>query len=213
MSQSIYESNVLTSIPSLGSLFGTSASPELINQINASLPTQGVFGTALDPFKVHYENFKQQIINPILATHEQIQSLKTMTTEVQEDKIVSIYNVDQLEFQCPKAMHMPILLHTPIRQLYEQGKISGWGYDISSLSNIDSKEIAPDIYGEMLKSCVADMDYEKDQGLVGYSYWDSTYPDLTLDELEDIQETREFLDDLLEYSDIDPTDPSNKIKK
>jgi hypothetical protein len=205
----ITENNILSSIPSLGSLFGTSASSDLINQINSSLPTQGVFGSSLDPFKAHYENFLTNIVNPILATHDQIQQLQVISITSEEDKIISIYNLDQLQFHCPSMMRLPILMYPPVMQLYEENKLTAWNLDIP-------KEVREhDIYGEAIKNCVADLDWNEEEGLIGYTYWESTYPDITLDELEDIQETRDFIDQILEETDFDPTDPSRTrdIKK
>jgi hypothetical protein len=196
--------NVLSSIPSLGSLLGTSASPDLINQINANLPTQGVFGTSLDPFKEHYDYFNSKIVEPIMATHQQIQQLQIIST-TPEDKIVSIYNLDQLQFDCPTAMHMPILLYPPVMKLYEQNLITAWGIELDK----DSSKF--DIYGDMIKGTIVDCYEDKEEGLVATGYWEADWPDLNFDELEDIKETREFIDQVLEETDFDPTDPSHVI--
>jgi hypothetical protein len=194
--------NALTSIPSIGSLLGTSVSPDLINQINSNLPNSGVFGTELDPFKKHHEYFMEHIVNPIIETQQQIEHLQAIAS-INDNQILSIWNQDMLQFSLPQAMRLPILLYPPIMELYKKNAISGWDM------NVPKDQDIPDIYGEMIEGVTADMEWDNEEGYVGTCYCEDDW-DLSLDEIEDIKETREFLDKFLQETDLDPTNPSSK---
>jgi hypothetical protein len=197
--------NVLDTIPSLGALFGTTASSELIDEINNSLPNSGVFGSSLDPFKEQYNIFNDQIIQPILQTQERLQDIYVVST-LSEDQIVSIWSYDQLQYELPQSMQLPILLYPPVMNLYLSDQIVGYDeYEI------DKENPPNDLYGDMIKGIVQDMEYDQEEGYISTHYCENDW-DLNYDELEDIIETREFIDEVLETTDLDPTDMSNKRK-
>jgi len=102
----------------------------------------------------------------------------------------------------PLCMELPILLYQPVRDLFERGRVEGYGFNVESLPD-------EDFYGRLIDNhyvpdVLAAMDDE------GYFESSSlTFSDdivLTLDEQDAIRATRAYiLEQVLEMTDRDPT--------
>jgi hypothetical protein len=118
------------------------------------------------------------------------------------DKIVIIDDESKLE-AIPTCMQEGILAFEPIKTLFEQHRIFGFGF-----------ESAPeeDVYGRLINNGrIDDIAEAMDKdGMVEFEWtWKSTDPDYTFEDLDNMEATREWLEKFLEETNIDPTDYPN----
>lgn len=106
--------------------------------------------------------------------------------------------------QVPPAMALPIALMPEIRTGIESGRFAGYGFDPSLYPQ-------EDVFGRLINNGLGDL---KPTGIVEHvCLWESTDPELTEAQLEDIERTRENLRRLMEEDPtIDPTDPSQMLE-
>ena len=182
--------------PDLGSLLGTSVSSEVFERINSN-PHQSFFGDELLAMRQDFYNTHvtpaQQLEHEMARTFQQIG---------QTDHIRALTTIEDFR-TIPRSMEMVILLHEPVRRLFEQGRIEGFGYDPRQLPE-------EDIYGRLLNNfhvenvaSVAD-----DDGVFELkATFRSDDPFFDLDELDAMRETRNYvMDKILAETSRDPTD-------
>jgi len=198
----------LNSTPSLGDLVNTVSSAPIIEKFNKQWGGSGVlFGQTGDPFKNNYSNMQTLLNTMIIPTHNQFVALEEEASRPVYKAITdeeSLRDVDD-------NMKLPILLYEPVRELFENDKIYGYGF---------TKEYFPrdDIYDRIIKNFSAE--YSKDDVPEWITAERSTIdPDLTDDDVTAIAETRAFLGTWLQQQlavggrRTDPTDIDNTIKK
>ncbi len=182
--------------PSMGALLGTSASSEVLQEINNR---QGAtfFGSRYDAVN---DSFMQNIIAPMRQSE---MTLKNMSAAMlNPDQIISLVEPEHYT-NIPASMHMPILLYAPVRDLLRRGRIDGFGYDEEQLPE-------EDIYERLLNNghiqSLSDAYTSKDSDIVTF-HWDinSHDPELSVNDRDAIRETREYVDYLLTNTDRDPT--------
>lgn len=187
-------------IPSLGNLIGTSGSDNLLKTINNEMRNSDFFGSINDIMQTGRQMFVANFVEPIRSIGNTIKNVIGMTNR--EDEYISITSSDMLR-SIPTCMHLPILMYKPVRKLFDDGRIFGFGHQ-----TIPDE----DPYGRLIKNGTIDdlAEAMDDNGIVEFSYeFKSTDPDLTFDQLESIRETREFLEEFLRTNDEDPTDYPN----
>ena len=193
----------MTVQPTLGNLIGTMVPDEIISNINSKL--QNIGNNAMSVYNYISEEGKKfisKIVNPIK------QQAKMISSAILEhaDVIKPITCEKDLE-NIPMAMHLPIVLYKPVRDLLEQGRIFGFGIDPSYLGE--------DYYGRLIdngkvEDVLNNLIKEDDKYYVEFNYkFKSTDPDLEIEELEFIEETRNYLDKILKETKLDPTDYPN----
>ena len=191
----------LNASPTLGLMVGTSATSSLIAQINSEMGGGSFFSEIGDVLNKKRQMFIDNKIKPIREMARNIIKKKLKDFSV-ADKIVIIDDEKKLE-AIPTCMHEPILAYAPIKELFNEGRIYGFGF-----------EEAPeeDMYGRLINNGrIEDVGAAMNKkGEVTFKYeWTSLDPDLDIDELDCIEETRNWLDKFLSSSQIDPTDYPN----
>lgn len=184
---------------SAGSLLGTSGTQALINSINDSLGSSSFFGSVHDAYRDIRNSFMENIVRPIQQATQVMQSAVNIL--LNPDIYRPLTNSEDLR-AIPPCMFEPILMHPPVRSLLEQGRISGFGYDPRYLPQ-------EDVYGRLINNgCVNGvLDHiEADGGVDLYYEWRSDDPQLGFDEIEALEQTRRFIDELLATTNLDPTD-------
>lgn len=199
--------------PTMGALIGTSASTAVLDEINSMYNTQGgvIFGEQGDPYADRYNMLRSKVIDQ-LNTAELV--IKEVKADVESPyKIRRITTEEGLRFT-PISMQLPIIMHEPVKKLFIEGRIQGYDFD---------KEYLPeeDVFGRLINNGSADLSkyaFEAEKPVDEFSWeWKTSDPDLTYDELDDIEVTRAFITSWLEQemgedgSMRDPTDPSCKI--
>lgn len=191
-----------TNLFSMGNLLGSTGAPELMKKIS-SMAGYGSnhFGTVADPFRDHFQNFMSVVVEPIRQVQVQLQ--QAGVTVHKEDKIRCIDTVEKLQEGFPPCMIKAILTFPPIRKLAEDGRIDAWGIDVNTFPDEDE-------YGRLISNGRVDLipGNIKDGEVTLLYEWCSLDPIVSLDELEDIEETRMFLAAFLEDEDTKNIDPT-----
>ena len=190
----------LDAIPSAGALFGTVGRRNVMDAINNALGSSGFFGSAADIFAPYRSAFMSDIVSPLLRVSEAARNLVVAMVNPDEYRPL----VTEADFAAiPPIMQMPIIMYEPLKRLLMDGKIEGFGYNPAWLPE-------EDVYGRLINNCRCD---DIGAALVASgdnrydwhgTYW-STDPRLSEDELEAIEETRDFIDRVLATEDYDPT--------
>lgn len=195
----IFSPVAMSTFPTLGSLMGTSGSDAIINNINAASGSTTFFGSMYDRYATIRNKFIENIVVPIKAAEAVL--YKTVDAMVNIDRIKPLITMDAFKSITP-AMHLPILMYEPVRTLFDQGRVSGFGYDPEFLPE-------EDVYGRLINNGTTYDALESldDENMVtlDYTYW-SDDPVLTDEELDSIEDTRRFVDRILADTVYDPTD-------
>jgi hypothetical protein len=184
----------------LGQLVGLSGTDELLGQINNSLSNSNFFNSIDDILTKGRQLYVTNIINPIKAIGNTIKN--QIAGFIVTNEIMVIDTEDTLA-NVPSVMHLPILQYKPIRDLYDEGRIFGFGADFIPDG---------DPYGRLISNgAVEDVAEAMDkEGYIEHKYrFESTDPILTFGELDKICATREFVDKILSETNFDPTDMPN----
>jgi len=200
----------LQAMPTLGALVGTVASASTINNFNAQFGgDQAVlFGQTGDPLKERYLNLQAVFNNVIVPTQERVIMLEAKAEEPVYKAVESEYDLRHVS----DNMKLPILMHEPVRELFKEDRIYGYGFDKRNLPE-------EDVYGRLLDNNSANFNSKEDIPEWMYATHLSSDPEIPLEALDAIAETRKFVDEWLanqmgpEGSMLDPTDLDNSIKR
>ncbi len=189
------------SIPSYAALTGTMVgSDSFLSKINADLDRSNFFGSVRDSMYQCQQAFVQNWVQPIKSTV--ITAMNLIGIVNKEDTFI-IIDREELLGGIPLCMHDPIMRYEPVRKLFEDGRIFGFGWDYVP---------EDDIYKRLIDNgnCDDVAEAMNDDGEFSLRYeFLSTDPDLDFDQLEAIRETREYIDQVLERTNLDPTDYPN----
>lgn len=182
-------------MPPLDMLLGARASSDVFDSINAQ-GYRSFFGSDFDNMR---QEFYQRHILPMDSLQFEIG--RTVNMLINPDHIRMLISIEDLR-STPTSMEMPILLYAPVRTLFEEGRVEGFGYDPDYLP-------PEDVYGRLIDNFSCD-DVEAASDDVGQydiegTMW-SDDPDLEDDELYAIRKTRQYiLNHVLAQTDRDPT--------
>lgn len=202
----------LPSIPSLGSLIGTTGQAELLSSISKQWGDGGThFGKPGDMFLDNQMTFLRGIIAPAkAATDIMKKTVGLFTGATAAPQIIPIVEPGQLQ-NVPSSMVLPILTMPIIRDQLRAGTIYGFGFAVGDLP-------AEDVTGRLLNNgvCVMQPGVENVQVWT----WKTTDPRYTVEELDMLKATREFVQWFTENQlqqpapeRIDPTDYPNHMGK
>lgn len=188
--------DVLTPV-SIGTVLGTNVSLDLIGSLNAEMSAAAggiVFGSADDPHADMYHHFNKVVDLPLAETA----SLIKATNIVIEDRnaVRPITSIEELERGIPASMHEAILTFPPIRKLVKEGSVFGFGYDYDLLPSEDRT-------GRLIHNGSAYFSPKESEvpgdnpSFLEYEFH-SDDPLFSADELDDIQVTREWMQDFLD---------------
>ena len=201
--------------PALGSLLGTNVSSDVLTYLNNQYGGQGgvIFGQPGDPLADSFNNLMNVVTQQLDQTDQIIQD--TVVAVEQPCVIRAITSEEQL-YHTPVSMQLPILMYAPVRKLFEEDRIYGYGFDKSCLPE-------EDVFGRLINNGSVEFnpDNYDDKKIPEYitEEWKNDDPKLTDEELEDIEATRNFVmkylqEQMKEGGDMrDPTDPSNRISQ
>lgn len=186
-------------VPTLGAIAGTIGTNELLDRINKDL-NSGFFSSIDDIFAKGREMFINNRIIPIRQIGNTIKNAIGIGNN--NDVMIPITSEDRLK-SIPTCMHLPILTYKPIRKLFNEGRIFGFGYEYIP---------EEDVYGRLIDNGKIDdlAEAMDDDGYVKFSwefYGDD--PELTYEQQEIIEESRAYIDKVLKETDFDPTDYPN----
>ena len=194
-------------VPTLGNILGTSVDSFIVDSINNAIQTTT---SAVSNISSFIEDARKKFINNIVEPIKKNFGIYKKINLDDVNKILPIISEEDL-FNIPPAMHLPILMYEPIKELLKQERIEGWGYEYNNLP----KE---DVYGRLIdngkiEDVMTNLKEEKigkeTKHYIEFNYkWNSEDPDLDFDEIDYIEQTRKFLDEFLKSSRLDPTNPA-----
>ncbi len=189
------------SIPSYAALTGTMVgSDSFLSKINADLDRSNFFGSVRDSMYQCQQAFVQNWVQPIKSTV--ITAMNLIGIVNKEDTFI-IIDREELLGGIPLCMHDPIMRYEPVRKLFEDGRIFGFGWDYVPEDDIYKRLIDNGNCDDVAEAMNDDSEFS-----LRYEFL-STDPDLDFDQLEAIRETREYIDQVLERTNLDPTDYPN----
>lgn len=181
--------------PPINALIGNSVNPDVLQEINAHYGST-FYGERYDPIN---NAFMMNHVLPLRQASMQIEH--TVRSMLSSDQIVPLTQIAHFE-SIPTAMHFPILLYPPVLELFRQGRLDGFGYDLRDLPQ-------EDVYGRLLsnghiKDVAAHLD-PKTECVTFKWHIKSSDPELSRTELRAIDLTRSYIDEILETTAWDPT--------
>ncbi len=187
----------------LGNMLGTGSNAELIKTINYQTGGgSSYYGTDSDPYRNNYFHFMQNIIQPIRDTHIKLQAAKMTIEKPDEYRVID--SVEELEKGIPPCMYDGIVTFPPIRELAYAGKIEAFGIDVDNYP-------LEDTYGRLIDNGTVMLVPENiKDGMIELKYkWVSTDPEMSIDEIEILDETRQFLEEFLTNERTEHIDPTS----
>lgn len=192
---------------SISHILGMGGSNKIVNALNEWCETKGG-GTRFAEhsnydIKERYQHFYEQIVIPSKDMDWQIRHELANNTM---DGIRPILSVSDLESGIPVSMHEPILTFGPVRELFEEGKISGFGIKLEDLPSYD-------VWEKLIKNGHVEIDHKLKVGeeLVFEWNYDKNDPRPTCDELDSIRQTRDWIMDFMNKTDYDITNYPEKV--
>lgn len=181
-------------LPQIGDILGSRGSRDMIDSLNRELGSAAFFGSSDDPFKSQHNFFIERVIQPMRLAAAQFSNIFSEVRQREDNhSIRAIDTLEMLERGIPTSMILPIAHHPFIRELATQGRVDNFGIDPELLPTENP-------YQRLIDNGTADIDPTKDTYTLSY-HWESTDPDLSIDEIEMIKDTYDFID--LFYSDLD----------
>lgn len=188
----------LPDMPTPSVLLGSTGNSTVISMLQNSYANSSFFGSALDKFSDTSNYFINTFVAPAIALSRQM--VDVVGSALTPDAYVTMTKIEDFEHVSP-SMHMPILMYEPVRKLFEQGRVQGFGYSINDLPY-------EDVYGRVanngyIENVATAMD---DKGVVTFT-WDmyADDPDLDPDDCDAILDTRRTIDKILAETLLDPT--------
>ena len=201
----VHSLQTLSMVPSIGSMLGTGHSTAVLERLQAQSGGQVIFGQEGDPVADRYQAMCKLINERLAAANNAL--LQVREAVLHPNEYVPITCTDDMYVVAP-CMQEAIVLYRPVRELLEDGRISGYGINPANLPE-------EDVYGRLINNGKTDTDSKKELEW----YWRTDDPKLSEADLEAIEKTRGWIDRfLLEQMEVggdwkDPTDPANTISK
>lgn len=193
----------LDAIPSLGDLVGVRGDRALIEDINRATGASSYFGSDRDRFRDNHRTFLTKFVEPIRRANLSIRNIVNKVTE--QDEYRRIESEDDLR-KIPPCMMIPMLTYDPMYSLLRQGRIDGWGF---VAENLDEEKVRYDRL--IVTNGRADLNtIERDEigNFTVSSTFESTDPWITPEHREFLEDSRDFIQKVLDTTDLDPTDLS-----
>ena len=181
-------------LPPSEAIFAGGGSQAVIDRFNQEWAGSGgvIFGQTGDPRAAQFNKFQEAVTLMHARTTDLICSTDDFIRE--SNKIRRIVEEKHLN-AVPVCMQLPLLMSPPVRELFEAGRIDGWGIDPVILPS-------EDFIGRLIKNGTAESTLNPETGkleMPEYLYWEwcSTDPFLEIEEIEAIEESRCFVDSFI----------------
>lgn len=181
-------------MPTTEALFAGGGSQKVVEKFNQEWAGSGgvIFGQTGDPRANQFNRFQEAVT----LMHQRTTDLICSTADFIRDsnKIRRVVEESHLN-AVPECMQMPILMYKPIRDMFEQGRLDGWGIDPVILPS-------EDFIGRLIKNGTAEETLNEEGELEMPEYleweWVSTDPYLDIEEIEFLEESRIFVDNFIQ---------------
>lgn len=182
-----------------GVLLGTTGSSGLIASINESLGGSSFFKEVRDKFTEIRDSFIQKAVLPLQIGAQAV--IRTVNILVNPDVIRPL--VEEADFKAvPPCMYEPIIMFPPLKNLFIEGRVSGFGFNQEDLPD-------EDVWGRLISNgtCEDVLAAAGPDGKVMLE-WEfcSTDPKVSIEELDAVENTRHAILKMLNTTRYDPTD-------
>lgn len=192
----------LSDLPAAHLLLGTEGQAHIAQKISSSYGITSYGDRSKHRFAASEDAFHKFIRKPYEEIRVKLASLSKKL--VNQDKYRPLETTEDL-LLAPPCMHLPILGLEPVNRLFRRGLISGYGYDPDDLPK-DSPYERLATNGTIPNILEAQADEE---GYLSLEYeWDSDDPELDEEEIYALMVTRQMIENLIETTKLDPTDPT-----
>jgi len=198
-------------VPTLGAMVGSLHSDEILAQINGRYGSNAVvFSQGDDPYFSHYQNFMALVQHQTQVSDQYVLNTARI---IENPNLFRPIETEQDLAVVPQCMQIPLLMMPDMRTLLENGQIWGWGWDPDTLPE-------EDVYGRLLNNGKFTVDFSNKENPYPETFewlFKSTDPDLTDEQLEAIDRSRQYLHEFIERelasagTRRDPTDLANSI--
>jgi hypothetical protein len=194
----------LNSHPNMGDLMGGSQSSALLSAyINETENRSQYFGSNFDRLQEFRQQFVDQLVTPVRQAGVKVMNFmkQIISDEVQIKPLTTMEDLKHV----PPELYLPILTYAPVYDLHKQGRIDGFGIEPHHV-----KMVKP-IYDRLIdENGYVDLTYPSKFGTKFiYHEYHSTDPEMTVDMLDAIWDSREFIQEILDETELDPTDIDN----
>lgn len=180
-------------MPTTDALFSGGGSQAVVERFNQEWAGSGgvIFGQASDPRAAQFNKFQEAVTLMHTMTTNLICSTDDFIRE--SNKIRRIVEASHLN-AVPVCMQIPILTYQPIREMFEAGRIDGWGIDPIILPD-------EDVIGRLIDNGKAEH-FVNDNGELEMPEfmewtWKSTDPPISVEDIEFLDESRRFVDNFI----------------
>jgi len=186
-------------MPDIMALMTTDRVRELSENIRreSEMRLNNMFGS----YGYNHSNERAMFLNIFDRQNEEVKRIIdiSLSNVFMDDRIVLIDNETKLMKGVPKAMEIALLTSPMIRKALENDEIYGFGLHPHDLPDRD-------VVGRLINNGITD-----DNGH-GMAYITSDDPVFSIADLDNIEDTRNFMETLLENG-IDPTDYPSRVGK
>lgn len=194
---------------SISQLLGSSGSQKALSIINQWCEATGG-GTRFAEFSnkdvlERFNSFYERVLEPEFKANFQVANA---LGNFRIDAMRPITSVIDLENGIPATMHEAILTFPPMRKLFENGEIQGFGMKPEQLP-------CEDVWGRLIDNGQVDVNPEIKEGDVLHFEWEyhAGDPIHSVDDIRAVRQTREWIEEFLEKTKYDITDYPNKRGK
>ena len=177
-------------MPTTDALFAGGGSQAVVDRFNQEWSGSGgvIFGQAGDPRASQFNKFQEAVT----LMHQRTTELICTTDDFIRDSNKIRRVTEESHFNAiPVVMQVPILTYPPIRKMFEAGRLDGWGIDPVILPS-------EDIIGRLIANGHVEETLNEEGALEMPEHfewtWVSTDPDLEVEEIEMLDESRLFVD-------------------
>ena len=194
----------LDGTPDCAALLGQEAPTGFIDSLNQRYSdVMGHFGSAKDVFANQFNQFRNVVVEGAKNTFAMINKLVKHANN--PDSFLMIESEEDLLI-VPKTMYAPILTYAPIRDLFDNEQIYGWGMDPETLPE-----------GDPYKHICEFGLYKEDKNGKWPEYtewlWKSTDPNWSDEERHQVFESRQYIENYIcEQLNGDRVDPTGLIE-
>lgn len=183
--------SVNSNLFSLGSLLGGGSQQVLLNNIELETGGSSFFGSAADPMREGFQMFMTDVVEPIRQSAEELRMVAVGFKDLDEYR--SITCLDDLKGGIPPCMRLGIITYKPLRDMFNEEKIDGFGFKPEELPVDDPyKDICESgkvtVHSSTIKDNKVEVEYKSS----------SDDPELTPEQASDLSATRDYIDEFME---------------
>lgn len=174
---------------------------EYLRNAFAPLGGNSYFGTANDKY---YQAFQNTIMQHVETGQRALRRIRDAMAVMSTEDVIRPCTAELSLRNLPPKMYLPILSLPDLYHLFRLQRVQGWG-------ELTPADVQPyvEVYNRLIdKNGTAKLWFEEKSKTEPYVVWKycTGDPNLTAQQIFDIKRTRDYVQDILDNTDLDPTD-------